>query len=499
MPTRRRQHTRPPPTPGTTKKNTKDQKGHERRGDSRGEKDPKNNNKLREKTGKIWAMGAVFLVGMAIGGGVGVRVGGGAGARNDIEEKQEGMKGGGEAEVDEVIESDCLGGWRYTRDRCVSQQGLVFTITDSERRKGWMSKSRVQKAADAFRQCGLVVLQNAISAENVERFRRGLDDHMGQVLESRERVRKIVAASMAKGESPQALWKANPSDLHDEAFFTQANIFRERNDGRIDFRVSRDIVSEEIYANPFAFPILLRLLGSSLKLKSMHAIQALSPSEGASLKPQHWHRDTGLLFPDDEYFQLKDVHNKSHGIHLPPYAINQFIPLTHLTPQNGPTEFTLGSHQWGTRWIDDEEDGVSDARFYVEAGSIILSDYRTIHRGTVNLSKDRRPIGMLIWGREWWSDTINYKSSCMDTSEGPRSRVRNSRVGKITFLPKHLKEVAQQALEAALNAPDPTSCGNPGKKAKRKVFFNTCVNAWGESLAMEINSRFRRPEGEATK
>ena len=42
---------------------------------------------------------------------------------------------------------------------------------------------------------------------------------------------------------------------------------------------------------------------------------------------QHWHRDTDLLFPNDELFADRDVHDSLHGIHEPPYAINMFVPL----------------------------------------------------------------------------------------------------------------------------------------------------------------------------
>jgi len=147
-------------------------------------------------------------------------------------------------------------------------------------------------------------------------------------------------------------------------------------------------------------------------LKSLHAIQALGIGEGTSRKPQHWHRDTGLLFPNDDHFHISDVHNKTNGVHLPTYAINQFIPLVDFTESNGPTQFTLGSHQWGTKWSDDENEDVIDAKFYTKEGSIILMDYRTVHRGTYNKSPMRRPVGMLIWGRDWWSDTINYPTKC---------------------------------------------------------------------------------------
>ena len=39
---------------------------------------------------------------------------------------------------------------------------------------------------------------------------------------------------------------------------------------------------------------------------------------------------------------------------------------------------------------------------------MIISDYRTIHRGLANLSPNVRPLAMLVYGRQWWNDKTNY-------------------------------------------------------------------------------------------
>lgn len=104
-----------------------------------------------------------------------------------------------------------------------------------------------------------------------------------------------------------------------------------------------------ITRNPFAAPVLRRLLGESAELKSLHAMFALSYLNGT--RDQHWHRDTGLLFAADDAFHVTDdVHARNGGMHEPPYALNCFIALTNLTAGDGPTEFILGSHMWGVTW-----------------------------------------------------------------------------------------------------------------------------------------------------
>ena len=95
-------------------------------------------------------------------------------------------------------------------------------------------------------------------------------------------------------------------------------------------------------------------------------------------RAQHWHRDTGLLFADDDDFHLEGVHARDGGVHLPPYALNAFIHLEDLSDEHrGATEFVLGSHQWGMRWAEDEDaDDAAPAEeraFRLAAGACVVS------------------------------------------------------------------------------------------------------------------------------
>lgn len=62
---------------------------------------------------------------------------------------------------------------------------------------------------------------------------------------------------------------------------------------------------------------------------------------------------------------------------------------------------------------DDEQDNCCEDYMFTNMppGSIIISDYRTVHRGTINLGTNPRPVAMYIYGRDWWSDRINYGRS----------------------------------------------------------------------------------------
>jgi ectoine hydroxylase-related dioxygenase (phytanoyl-CoA dioxygenase family) len=82
----------------------------------------------------------------------------------------------------------------------------------------------------------------------------------------------------------------------------------------------------------------------------------------------------------DELFQSRDVHVYGKGFFGPPHAINLFIPLKSLNLQNGPTEFTLGSHMWGDEWYEWEQDEkpLNDIKFVNNVpGTFVFSDYRT--------------------------------------------------------------------------------------------------------------------------
>jgi len=135
-----------------------------------------------------------------------------------------------------------LGGWRYSQQRCSSKKGIVFRVSKKEREKGRLSRRRLQKAVEIFQKCGVVALEGAISAAKTKKFRDDLNTEMEPILQSRSRVRGILERSMISHGSPINLWEENVSGIQEELFFTQGHVFRERNDGRIDMRVTNSIM-----------------------------------------------------------------------------------------------------------------------------------------------------------------------------------------------------------------------------------------------------------------
>jgi ectoine hydroxylase-related dioxygenase (phytanoyl-CoA dioxygenase family) len=309
------------------------------------------------------------------------------------------------------------GGYVWADDTCNPGKHHALTISPSpyELSSGVLAPLTIDAAIATFRACGVVAISPGLVDEEVlSPVERAINASLAPILDSRARLRERLRMAMATRGNLRHLF----TDLQGELLLRSGKTFRERDDGRIDQRLptSGAFASTSLLANSLVVSILAALLGEDVELKSSHAIHALAGKSGASDSPatarvaQHWHRDASLLFPPDARFHLTDVHTRASGAFLPPHAINVFIPLQHLTVDNGATEFTLGSHMWGDVWVDDEEAEapLRDHSFLLPRGSFILVDYRTVHRGTVNLSNRTRSMLMLIYGRSWWHDRTNY-------------------------------------------------------------------------------------------
>ncbi|CAC9507864.1 Phytanoyl-CoA dioxygenase (PhyH) [Leishmania donovani] len=91
----------------------------------------------------------------------------------------------------------------------------------------------------------------------------------------------------------------------------------------------------------------------------------------------------------------------SNVVNLFPYAINVFVPLISVDSRNG-TEFFPGSHVVGDRR---QSKSVSPP---VALGSVLLFDYRVVHRGLRNAKSEPRPCYYVTFSRSWYQDTYNF-------------------------------------------------------------------------------------------
>mmetsp|Transcript_13400 Transcript_13400/g.15086 ORF Transcript_13400/g.15086 Transcript_13400/m.15086 type:complete len:518 (-) Transcript_13400:686-2239(-) len=236
-----------------------------------------------------------------------------------------------------------------------------------------------------------------------------------------------VVCSKLKGKG--ILWNVkrenNVDGKHDNLKLEKDNAFRyyevaSRCLGRLDIRYGMDrppFTNDSIICNSFLMPLIHSLLGEGAKL--LYSGLILSFPNSAD---QPWHQDGSALFSEDEEFLS--------NVHLPPYALNVFIPLDDITHELGPTEFYVGSHihNVGVSIMEslsqdrnknlernlngtNKEDSAARGAIgpLLKRGDVLIYDYRICHRGTSNLSTDKtRPMLYLMYARPWFYEHLNF-------------------------------------------------------------------------------------------
>ena len=163
---------------------------------------------------------------------------------------------------------------------------------------------------------------------------------------------------------------------------------------------------------------------------------------------------------DDEANQKwhMDGDHLDEVLYLPCHCLTVFVPLVDLCADNGATEFSLGSHKH-------ECEDLGERVLECSAGSAIIFDYRTLHRGTANRTTADRPILYFTYSRSWFEDPVNYRhvnqhksilegGSVALAMVGNGDDARSDRVAPVTELPA-------LALASAEVPPLMLSCAEP--------------------------------------
>ncbi len=127
-------------------------------------------------------------------------------------------------------------------------------------------------------------------------------------------------------------------------------------------------VIADLVAHPRTLALIDRLLQPGYLLSACLAIQ-LHPGETA----QAWHYDDAFL---------------SLPRPRPAYSVSTIWAIDDFTVENGATEVIPGSHRWGDRPVEGDQDGVVVAE--MPAGSVIVFLGTTYHRGGANRSAGDR-------------------------------------------------------------------------------------------------------------
>jgi ectoine hydroxylase-related dioxygenase (phytanoyl-CoA dioxygenase family) len=82
------------------------------------------------------------------------------------------------------------------------------------------------------------------------------------------------------------------------------------------------------------------------------------------------------------------------------------VPLIDVDTRTGPTGVWLGSHRWPHAKAQIETMTVAP----LQRGDCMLLDYRTLHAGLPNASRQVRPIVYMVYARPWFFDNSNHVS-----------------------------------------------------------------------------------------
>ena len=115
----------------------------------------------------------------------------------------------------------------------------------------------------------------------------------------------------------------------------------------------------------------------------MHAVVARQRSAGFTSSHISLIKSSIIHHPYVQPFHSDGPH--LHKNYLPCHALNVFVPLSDLRLANGPTEFIPESHRFYN--VDRKP-----VQFELNAGQVLLFDYRVKHRGVENRSDRPRPM-----------------------------------------------------------------------------------------------------------
>ncbi|KAJ8605172.1 hypothetical protein CTAYLR_000372 [Chrysophaeum taylorii] len=250
--------------------------------------------------------------------------------------------------------------------------------TDWDCDDGDPARRRAQFAID-----GLCVIPGALDAQVVDEARRAATEYY-----------------------EDALHTVAQLNLEDHLQHGGFATFKSRDRGRFDLVVPG---LDRLFDDPPWLPLVKHLVSDdSARLCHVGVIVALPDSA-----QQKWHSDGDHLHD---------------ALHLPPHALNVFVPLVDVDANNGATEFAPGSHlDWAT-----DRKLVLDAK----AGDAIIFDWRLKHRGLENRLTSPRPLLYLTYALPWFVDRYNFSSDRYDelppliprTSRADRANLRSNRL-----------------------------------------------------------------------
>ncbi|KAA8896051.1 putative phytanoyl-CoA dioxygenase [Sphaerosporella brunnea] len=246
-----------------------------------------------------------------------------------------------------------------------------ITPSAAEISAGKFTPQNVEKALTALHHDGLVVLENVVDLENLEK--------LNQVM-----INDAVTLCSRGDDSPFNYHKGNIQQdppLSDELFY------------------------EDIYLNTFAIQVTTAILGPRPKMTFISGNTAMSRSD----KSQPVHSDADFAHPTI------------------PFAFVVNVPLIDFSPINGSTEVWLGTHvgagphQQSSLHGDRQSGAIIPEHLEarrgispplqpeISRGSIVVRDLRLWHCGKPNATDDIRVMLAMIHFAPWYRNPMKLK------------------------------------------------------------------------------------------
>ena len=286
-------------------------------------------------------------------------------------------------EASEARKPGAIDGEKYmgaVRDAC-SAENMSIALSDEEIQNEQLNASTLHAIVLVFEACGLVALPNVYPTSQIEEAARAQAEHFYEQTVAQKPTSHINLSTVEVKRRGDALRQEVVCPLKKP--FT-------------------DITSSSMILQT----VRQALRTMDIELDTFSYIQS---EAGSSV--QKWHTDMGPLI-DDGLVESSYV--------LPAYGLVMIVPLIDLDNSNGPTEFMPGSHLsptamkggGGSYWHDAEtgkgNTKAATVALNIPAGSALLFDIRTTHRGGANASPTARPILYASYFQEWFTDRINF-------------------------------------------------------------------------------------------
>jgi ectoine hydroxylase-related dioxygenase (phytanoyl-CoA dioxygenase family) len=271
-----------------------------------------------------------------------------------------------------------------------------------------------QQHEESFARDGFLVLRNVLAKHQLQEWQQFASMYFQQIFHDLHQHGHTQFASHCRTTSTSNAKQQYAMGLGVKHGFREIVM---RSPGRYELSLLHSLdkaPSIEALQNQL-FPCVPALLGAGQwdDLSLCHLSLVVSTPGAAE---QSWHADGGHV---------------SMSEHLPCHVANIFIPLVHVTPALGPTEFRPGSHVY-TRNLAPlllaakaRQQLRPTVAPTLQPGDALLFDYRVLHRGKANQTRDQnRPILVLTFAKPWYKDVCNFPTqSLYDPSSSSSSHL----------------------------------------------------------------------------